>query len=135
MKILGLEQQAIAAAFTGGGVTVAVYGLGKMGLPLAAVFADKGARVVGVDTDPEVVDEINRGHCRVVNEPGLPGMLAANVAAGRLRATGDGVAAAKEADVMVILVPCLLDEDKRPDLAAIAHACSSIGRASLRATW
>lgn len=128
MKIFGLERDAIRAALTGGKVTVAVYGLGKMGLPLAAVFADKGARVIGVDISPEVVARVNKGECPVVNEPGLPEMIKAAVAGGRLRATTDAVTAAKESDVMVILVLCLLNTDKSPDLAAVTAVCSSIGQ-------
>lgn len=128
MKIFGLEKDAIVDVFVSGRVTVAVYGLGKMGLPLAAVFADKGARVIGVDISPEVVDQVNKGECPVANEPGLPAMLKASVARGRLSATMDGVAAAKESDVMVILVPSLLNSDKSPDLTAITAVCPSISR-------
>jgi nucleotide sugar dehydrogenase len=128
MKVFGLKKDAIRDALTSGRVTVAVYGLGKMGLPLAAIFADKGARVIGVDISSEVVDQINEGKCPVSNEPGLPEMLKANVAKGRLSATKDGVAAARESDVMVILVPCLLNDDKNPDLAAVTAVCSSISR-------
>jgi UDP-N-acetyl-D-mannosaminuronic acid dehydrogenase len=128
MKVFGLEKDAIVDAFSSGRVTVAVYGLGKMGLPLAAVFADKGARVIGVDVDQKLVNEINKGRCPIANEPGLPEMIKANVERQRLSATTDGVAAAKESDVMLILVPCLLNSDKSPDLAAIAAVCSSISR-------
>jgi UDP-N-acetyl-D-mannosaminuronic acid dehydrogenase len=128
MKVFGLKKDAIRDAFTSGRLTVAVYGLGKMGLPLAAVFAERGARVIGIDTSPEVVDQVNKGNCPVTNEPGLPEMLEANVAKGRLSATTDGVAAARESDVMVILVPCLLNTDKSADLAAVTAVCSSISR-------
>jgi len=126
MKVFGLEKKAIEEAFTSGKVTVAVYGLGKMGLPLAAVLADKGARVIGVDISSEVVGQVNKGKCPVLNEPGLSEMIKANVAKGRLSATTDGVAAARESDVMVILVPCLLNSDKSPDLAAMTAVCSAI---------
>lgn len=128
MKVFGLEKKAIMDAFMSGRVTVAIYGLGKMGLPLAAVFAERGARVIGVDVDQKLVNEINEGRCPIANEPGLPEMLKANVAKGRLSATTDGVAAAKESDMMLILVPCLLNSDKSPDLTAITAACSSISR-------
>lgn len=128
MKVFGLEKKAIVDAFMSGRVTVAVYGLGKMGLPLAAVFADKGAKVIGVDVDQKLVNEINKGRCPIANEPGLPEMIKANVEGQRLSATTDDVAAAKESDVMVILVPCLLNSDKNPDLAAITAVCSSISR-------
>jgi len=128
MKIFGLEKEAVREAFTSGKVTVAVYGLGKMGLPLAAVFADKGARVIGVDISPQVVAQVNKGKCPVSSEPGLPEMLGASVASGKLRATADAFAAARESDVMVVLVPCLLDDDKSPDLTAVTAVCSAISR-------
>ena len=135
MKVFGLEKKAIRDAFSSGRVTVVVYGLGKMGLPLAAVFAERGARVIGVDTSPEVVDQVTKGKCPVPNEPGLPEMLRANVAGERLSATTDGVAAAKESDVMVILVPCLLNSDKSPDLTAVTVTCSSISRGLSRGNF
>lgn len=128
MKVFGLAKDAVRNAFTSGRVTIAVYGLGKMGLPLAAVFADKGARVIGVDISPQVVDRVNKAECPVSNEPGLPEMIKANVERQRLSATTDSVVAARESDVMVILVPCLLNSDKSPDLAAITAVCSSISR-------
>jgi len=128
MKVFGLEKKTIVDAFISGRVTVAVYGLGKMGLPLAAVFAERGAKVIGVDVDQKLVDEINKGRCPIANEPSLPEMIKANVEGQRLLATTDGVAAAKESDVMLILVPCLLNSDKSPDLAAITAVCSSISR-------
>ena len=35
--------------------TVAIVGLGRVGLPLALSFADRGLRVVGIDKDPEAI--------------------------------------------------------------------------------
>jgi len=48
-------------AFLSGSVPVAVYGLRKMGLPLAAVFAETTGNVVGADIDPDVVATVNDG--------------------------------------------------------------------------
>ncbi|MDD5082216.1 MAG: nucleotide sugar dehydrogenase [Dehalococcoidales bacterium] len=132
MKILGLEKETIVAALTHGQVTMAIYGLGKMGLPLAVIFADKGARVIGVDSNQRVVDAINAGECPVAGEPGLPEMLQTNVAGGRLTATSDGVSAAREADVMVVLVPSLLNADNSPDLSAVTQVCLNVSRGMTR---
>ena len=110
MKLIGLNREEVKRAFTEGLITIAVYGMGKMGLPLAAVFADHGARVIGVDINEKVVEMINRGENHVKEEPGLDELVKRNVEAGRLKATTDGVWAAKQADVMVILVPTLTDE-------------------------
>jgi UDP-N-acetyl-D-mannosaminuronic acid dehydrogenase len=126
VKILGLKEKAIREAFTSGQVTVAVYGLGKMGLPLAAVFAERGAKVIGVDTNQKVVEAVNGGLSPVSGEPGLAEMVKANVAGRRLSATTDGVMAAKNSDIMVILVPGQLHSDKSPDLSAITAVCQSI---------
>ncbi len=46
---------------TNGQTPVAVYGLGKMGLPLAAVYAETTGNVTGVDVDPTVVETVNAG--------------------------------------------------------------------------
>jgi len=110
MKLIGLSRDEVQRVLQEGNVTIAVYGLGKMGLPLAAVFADHGANVIGVDINEKVVEMINRGENHVKEEPGLDELVRRNVEAGRLKATTDGVWAAKQADVMVILVPTLTDE-------------------------
>lgn len=110
MKLIGLNREEVKRLFKECKVTIAVYGLGKMGLPLAAVFADHGANVIGVDISEKVVEMVNRGENHVKEEPGLSELVKKNVEAGRLRATTDGVWAAKQADMMVILVPTLTDE-------------------------
>ncbi|MGD9118481.1 MAG: nucleotide sugar dehydrogenase [Dehalococcoidia bacterium] len=126
MKILGLDKDAIVDALIGGKLTVAVYGLGKMGLPLAGVFAETGARVIGIDIDQKRVDAINGGECPIPDEPGLAEIIKASVKKQSLSATTDGVVAARESDIMIILVPSLLDKDKNPDMTAVTTACSSI---------
>lgn len=42
-------------------VTASVIGLGKAGLPLAAVMADSGINVIGVDVDSKRVEDVNKG--------------------------------------------------------------------------
>lgn len=110
MKLIGLSGEEVKQAFKEGKVTIAVYGLGKMGLPLAAVFAEHGANVIGVDINEKVVNNINNGINHINEEPGLDELVRKNVEEGRLRATTDGVWAAKQADVMIIIVPTLTDD-------------------------
>jgi len=128
MKIYGKPEKRIKQALISGEVTIAVYGLGKMGLPLAAVFADAGARVIGADIDEGVVRGINQGICHVTGEPGLPELVERNVGEGRLSATSDLVLAAEGADVMVILVPTLLDEHNNPDMSIVQSVCADIAK-------
>ncbi len=108
MKIYGATTDEAAAAFKKGKIKIAVYGLGKMGLPLAAVFADAGATVAGIDICKPVVDAINKGANTVKEEPGLDELVKRSVAAGRLKA----YSAPQKADVHVILVPTLLKGTK-----------------------
>jgi UDP-N-acetyl-D-mannosaminuronic acid dehydrogenase len=113
-------------AITDGRVPVAVYGLGKMGLPLAAVFADVTGNAVGVDVDSEVVDAVTRGDCPVDGEPGLADLIRDLVDAGDLTATTEGTTAAERSRVHVVIVPTLLDGED-PDLSMLIAAVDAIG--------
>lgn len=107
--------------------SVALVGAGKMGLPLAAQFAGHGWQVTAVDVNEAVVAAINEGRSHVGEEPGLVEAVAAAHAAGRLRATTDGTAAARAADVVVIIVPVMLDEEHRPDYRYMDAAAAAVG--------
>ena len=115
----------VGAPGTGG--AVAVVGAGKMGLPVAAQFAGHGWRVIAVDVQETVVAAINEGRSHIGEEPGVAALVAAAHAGGRLRATTDGMAAAREADVVVLIVPVMLDADHQPDYAHMDAAVASIG--------
>ena len=105
---------------------VAVVGAGKMGLPLCVQFASHGWSVVAVDISEAIVTSINEGRSHVSEEPGLAeGVTAAHVA-GRLRATTDAAAAARETDVVVLIVPVMLDDDRQPDYRYMDAAVASI---------
>jgi nucleotide sugar dehydrogenase len=95
-----------------------VIGAGKMGLPVACVFASRGARVIVCDVDARIVDEINKG-ISPIDEPGVPELLAESVASGALRATRDTASAAATSGVIVVLVPVLLTADKQADMSII----------------
>jgi len=121
-----LADEQLRAAFTNGRIPVAVYGLGKMGLPLAAVYADVTGSTVGVDIDETVVDAVEDRTAPVKNEPGLDELVAETVAAGHLRATTDGARAAREAAVHVVIVPTLITDDGSPDLSTLRAAVETI---------
>ncbi len=65
------SRSARGSASPGTAGRVAVVGAGKMGLPLAAQFADHGWQVTAVDVQQAVVDAINEGRSHVDEEPGL----------------------------------------------------------------
>lgn len=107
---------------------VAVVGLGKIGLPLAALFAGRGASVIGCDIDARVVEAVNAGRPPVSGEPGLAEALAEARAAGKLQATTDTTAAVAESDAVVIVVRVDIDAEGRADFARLDAAASAIAR-------
>jgi UDP-N-acetyl-D-mannosaminuronic acid dehydrogenase len=117
---------ALTRAFTTGEVPVAVYGLGKMGLPLAAVFADVTGNVIGADIDPNVVETVNAGDCHVKNEPGLPDLVGELRDLEALSAVDDPARAAREASVHVLIVPTPITDEKEPDLSILEAATRSV---------
>jgi UDP-N-acetyl-D-mannosaminuronic acid dehydrogenase len=100
---------------------ICVIGLGYIGLPTASLFANNGFKVVGVDSNPAVVDSINSGKNHI-EEVGLRTLLEAAVGSGHLRA----VRHPEPADVFIIAVPTPFTADKRPDLSHVVDATESI---------
>jgi UDP-N-acetyl-D-mannosaminuronic acid dehydrogenase len=79
---------------------VAVIGLGRIGLPLAVSFADRGLRVLGIDKDPERLRSVREGRMPF-EEPGAQEALDRVHAAGTLEIS-DRVADAALADHIVV---------------------------------
>jgi UDP-N-acetyl-D-mannosaminuronic acid dehydrogenase len=102
--------------------TVCVVGLGYIGLPTASFLGTKGYRVTGVDTEPRVVETINRGEIHIV-EPDLDILVKSAVQSGNLSASGKP----QESDVFIIAVPTPLRQpDNRPDVSYVEAATRSI---------
>jgi UDPglucose 6-dehydrogenase len=81
---------------------VSVIGLGKLGSPMAAVYASKGFQVIGVDKYQVYVDALTQGKTPI-NETGLQELITANKE--RLTATTDTAQAVKDTDITFIIVP------------------------------
>ncbi len=109
-------------------LTISVVGLGKIGLPLAAQFASKGHRVVGCDVSPEVVESVNAGRSHVLEEPGLAERVAEAVAQGRLSATLDTPGAVARSNVVVVVVPLMVDEHKHLDFRHLDAATRAVAQ-------
>lgn len=107
---------------------ICVVALGKIGLPLAVQFADKGHTVVGADIDERVVGLVNDGVEPFPGEHQLGEKLAVAVADGRLRATTDTAAAVTESEAVVLVVPLFVDADGIPDFAAMDAATRAVAQ-------
>jgi len=113
--------------------TVAVIGLGYVGLPLAVEFAKPQAcrrtgaalqrRVIGFDINSKRLEELRQGIDRT-NETSAEELQAAQL----LEFTSDPAQLA-EADVFVVTVPTPIDSAKRPDLTPLEKASATVGGA------
>jgi UDP-N-acetyl-D-mannosaminuronic acid dehydrogenase len=97
--------------------SVAVIGLGYIGLPTAAILAGNGIRVHGVDVSRRTVDAVNAGNVPFV-EPDLDGYVRKAVAEGLLSAGTETPAA----DAYIVAVPTPFHADKSADLSYIEAA-------------
>lgn len=100
---------------------VCVVGLGYIGLPTATLVAAAGHRVIGVDTNPEIVDSINRGTPHI-DEPGLGNLVEDVVRRGLLVAQQN----VTHADVFLVAVPTPITDDKTADLGYVRQASLSV---------
>ncbi len=107
-------------------MNITIAGLGKIGIPLAAQFASKGAHVTGYDINADRVAEINERRNPLRGEPGLDELIPSMVAAGNLHATTDAREAAATADVLVLIVPVDVDATQHADFTMLDAAVSSL---------
>lgn len=100
--------------------TIAIIGLGYVGLPLAVEFAKKH-NVIGFDVKPERVAELRAGVDHTLE-----------VASEELRATKMLFSCDKEdlkkANIYIVTVPTPIDHANRPDLTPILKASETVGR-------
>jgi nucleotide sugar dehydrogenase len=106
---------------------ISVFGLGKIGLPLAVQFALKNFHVYGIDLKHDLIDTINAGIAPYEGESALQEKLSAVVNAGKLRATSTADVAVASSDVIVVAVPLVVDSDGRPDFQYLDDVTQKIG--------
>ncbi|HEY3750263.1 MAG TPA: nucleotide sugar dehydrogenase [Pseudonocardiaceae bacterium] len=107
-------------------IRVAVIGLGYVGSCIAGVLSDRGVDVVGVDTNPHLINELTNGYCRFAEE-GLAELLFAGLAAGTLR-IGTDFAAVRDADVVLITVGTPVRSDGSLADEQLSGACAQLSQ-------
>src|SRR5438045_3383874 len=80
--------------------SAAIVGLGRIGLPLALSFADRGVEVIGVDKDRARIETVEAGRMPF-EETGTQELLERVLPTGRMRLT-ESIADAAEADFIVL---------------------------------
>ena len=109
--------------FTEKRATIAIVGLGYVGMPLALAVSAAGFRVIGFDIDPVKVDAINAGESYIKHIPGAK--IAAAVRDNRLRATTN-FSDLVLVNAIVICVPTPLTAHREPDLTYVVGTAQAI---------
>lgn len=101
--------------------TIAIIGLGYVGLPLAVEFG-KCRPVIGFDINPARVAELRSGRDHT-----LECSAAELRAASHLHFSSDG-ADLREAKVFIVTVPTPVDQANRPDMTPLVNASETVGK-------
>jgi len=102
--------------------TIAVIGLGYVGLSLAVELSRAGAKTIGFDVDPHRISELKTGfdrRCEVEDH---------EMAEADVLYTSD-IADLKKADFFIVAVPTPIDEARRPNLRPLVNASETVGAA------
>ena len=100
--------------------TIAVVGLGYVGLPLAVAFGSR-RRTIGFD-----LNERKLAHYSTGNDPSGEVSPAQLAGAAHLELTSDPARLA-EAAIIIVVVPTPIDAARRPDLSPLEGACRTVG--------
>ena len=100
---------------------ICVIGLGYIGLPTAALLANRGYEVHGVDVVESTIDTINQGKIHIV-EPELDTFVKAAVNSGKLKAS----LTPSQADVFIIAVPTPFHAGYVPNVDYVVSATKAI---------
>ena len=106
----------------GPGKSIAVIGLGYVGLPLAVEFGKKH-RTIGFDTNKARIDELRSGRDVTLEATG------AELRAAKKLRFSSHARDLKSCNVFIVTVPTPIDRYKRPDLKPLLSASETVGRA------
>ncbi|STZ75399.1 nucleotide sugar dehydrogenase [Bergeriella denitrificans] len=102
--------------------TIAIVGLGYVGLPLMLRYTDIGFKVLGFDIDREKVARLNRGESYIEH---IPAAKIAAARAGLFEATDD-FARIGEADAVILCVPTPLNKYREPDMSYVVSTTEAV---------
>lgn len=108
--------------------TVAVVGLGYIGLPTAVIIANSGFKVIGVDIDSAKVEAVQKGES-YLSEPKLEELLRGATSEKKITAINDVAQAVSECDITVLCVPTSTSGGNLPDLSILNKVCDKVAEA------
>lgn len=109
-------------------MNICVVGMGKIGLPLAIQFANCGGNVIGLDINSQTIDLINKGVVPFPGEPRLDISLKNALDQSKFIATSNYQFGIHQAQVIVVLVPVILDQNNNPNFEHIDSATKELSK-------
>lgn len=101
---------------------ICIIGQGYIGIPTAALFTKNNCKVIGVDINEKIVNDLNEGILHI-EEPGIKESITEAISKGMYKAS----TTPREADVFIITVPTPYNmENYSCDLSYVLSACNSI---------
>ena len=107
--------------------TIAVLGVGYVGLTTSACFSRLGHQVIAADIDQVKIDALNRGKCPIV-EDGLAELLNEGVAKGKLAFVTDNLQAISDAEFIFICLPTPQGKDGVADTTVVESVAEEISK-------
>ncbi len=105
--------------------TIAVIGLGYVGLPVACLCVEKGMDVYGADIDSKKLESIEKG-MSPINDPYLNKEV--QKIKGKINLTDNLKKAVDISSIAIVCVPTPVDKDNFPDLTALKNACNEVSK-------
>lgn len=105
---------------------ISIYGLGNVGGAIAASWLRAGAKVIGVDISKKLLKDIKNGNSHK-KEPFVSSVFSKAIKNKNLELTNDGVYAAKNSHIKIIVVPVAITR-KKTDLSNVISVAETISK-------
>jgi nucleotide sugar dehydrogenase len=126
--IFNLEPEEIKGKITKGEIKIAIFGIGRVGLPLAIAFLNAGAKVIGIVRTEESIKEI-LSFKKMQDEPGINDALKKHIDSKSFEITTDAIKASIESSIKIVTVPVTYDKEKNLiDFSNLIDVHSKIGK-------
>lgn len=105
--------------------SVAVIGLGYVGLPLALSIMTKGFNVIGIDLDLQKIKQLEKGLSYV---PDIPHSTIQSAVSSKKFTAATHYNVIKSTEIIVICIPTPLTSDDTPDLSYLIQAAEELSK-------
>ncbi len=110
--------------------SIAVIGLGQVGLPTALSFCDVGFPVIGNDLNQSLLEKISKGESPF-EEDGLDNLLKSCIESKKFTIETSFEKTINDSNIVIVCVPTPLGDGIKPDLSALENVCNSLSNLEL----